>query len=346
MGSRSLAPALLAAALLVAGGPASGEECEDLAATPSSAEDAKGVLADLATDKCLGNGARTCLLQKLCDRVADLVATQDDEELVNKFRSLPEPLMAELTPLGPEGETLRTEIRRQFESFLRLGDAGVARSRFQPKGLKFFANDAAEVDLARILDESCPDRCAEGFRRAMRFYTVASLYRRSLGKLLEKERAETLKFIDGLEKRWQAYFADAHSQYPWELALNSSRYQRSPVLAEPPTRQLILAHPSVAFEIVEQDGEEVLEEALVLEVFGVHTWRFEGDRLRRPFGASLVVSWHGGAGDDTGYGVLFHLPRSWSLGVTYRDDDFSALFNADLGKLFTNGRGLYEKVFE
>jgi len=58
------------------------------------------------------------------------------------------------------------------------------------------------------------------------------------------------------------------------------------------------------------------------------------------------VSWHGSTGDAVGYGVMLHLPNSLSVCRADRDDtDLSALLSADLGKLFTNRRGLYEKIF-
>jgi hypothetical protein len=359
MRKQSLAVLLLTVSFAILNSPAVGAECEDLNSTPEDAETAAAILADLALDKCLGGKNKPCLsnLEPLCRAVDDFEAMQvdvtgssspaTDKALANAFKQLPDQLIAALSPFDPEGQTLRVEMRQQFNSYLQRGDAAVTRSRYTPLGLKFFANDPAEVDLESLLKKTCATDCAAGFQRATRFYTVAALYRRSLGKLLESERIVALTYLDGLEKRWQAYFTDAYSQYPWELALNSKRYQRSSTLAEPPNRQLILAHPGAAFEVIDEDGEQRLEEALLLEAIGLYRWTYKNSQIRRPFGASLVLSWHGTTGDDVGYGVLLHLPRSWSLGFTYRDDtDFSALLSADLGKLFTNRRGLYEKVFQ
>ncbi len=358
MRPQRLALLLLAVSLATICPPAGGRECEDLSAGPPDAQTAAAILADLALDKCLGGKNKPCLsgLGPLCRVVdafeamqVDSISTSDpagDKALSDSFKQIPDQLIAALSPIDAEGQTLRAEMRQQFTSYLQRGDVGVARSRYTPQGLTFFANDAAEVDLELLLETSCPTNCTEGFERAAHFYTIATLYRRSLAKLLESERRATLAYLDGLEKRWQAYFSDSYSQYPWELAWNSARYKRSSTLAEPPTRQFILAHPGAAFEIVDQDGEQSLEEALILEAIGLYRWRYEDNKLRRPFGASLVLSWRGSTGDDVGYGVLVHLPRSWSLGVTYRNDtEFSALLSADLGKLFTNGRGLYERVF-
>lgn len=347
----SLAVALAAACL-----PALAQECADLTASPPDADVASATLANLAADGCLGSAGKPCLaeLDALCREVDDFEQLSVDPAdptteiaLARAFVALPEPLRAALPAGKREEDALRAEMRQQFVTYLQNGKADVARARYQPNGHVFFAHGASEVDLDALLEDACATDCAEGLHRAARFYTVAALYRRSLGKLLEGERLASLTYLDGLDKRWQAYFSSAYSQYPWELALNSSRYKRSPALAEPPTRQFILAHPGVAYEIIKEDGEQTLKESLILELVGFHRWQFDGDKLRRPFGASLLVSWHGSTGDEVGYGVILHLPRSWSLGVTYRQDsDFAALVSADLGKLITNGRGLYERVFE
>jgi len=347
---------LLGVSLAAFCGQLQGQECADLNSSPGSTEEATVMLADLAVEKCLGGSGKPCLegLDDVCRAVDALEAIEvdpdrpeTDEELVEAFKLLPPELMSALPPAGPEELALRREIRRQFAGFLERGDAAVARARYQPNGLVFFAGGNAEVDLGALIAVGCPGSCTEAFRRAARFYTIASLYRRSLGKLLQAERDATLAYLEGLENRWEAYFSGAYSQYPWELALNSWRYKRSPGLAEPPTRQLILGHPGIAYEVVDQEDETVLRDALTVELLGFYRWRFKDDKVRRPFGASLVVAWHGSVGDDVGYGVLVHLPRSWSLGFSYRDDtEFSALISADLGKLFANRAGVYEKVFE
>jgi hypothetical protein len=75
-------------------------------------------------------------------------------------------------------------------------------------------------------------------------------------------------------------------------------------------------------------------------------WEWKAAAMRRPLGLAGVVTWRGSAADEIGWGAIAHLPRSWSLGAVYRDDGWSVLLSADLAKLFTNGRGLFERVMK
>ena len=96
-------------------------------------------------------------------------------------------------------------------------------------------------------------------------------------------------------------------------------------------------------------GDGDLEEALVLELVGFYRWRWGGDdeaTMKKPFGASLIATWTGPS--DLGYGVMIHLPKNWSLGVTRREiagiDETTYLLSVDLGKFLVDERRLREDL--
>jgi len=70
----------------------------------------------------------------------------------------------------------------------------------------------------------------------------------------------------------------------------------------------------------------------------------------RPLGGSIVTSWTGDSGGDLGYGVMIHLPRNWSLGVTRRsvdgNDDTTFLLSVDLGKFLLEEQRLRQNLIE
>ena len=109
-----------------------------------------------------------------------------------------------------------------------------------------------------------------------------------------------------------------------------------------------MLHPSVALEYDNSaDGE--LDDALVVELAGFYRWRWGGDNgatMTRPFGVSAIASWTGA--DELGYGVMIHLPKNWSLGVTRREiagqDETTYLLSVDLGKFLVDERKLREKL--
>lgn len=346
-----LAALLVAAHLFAAGALA---ECDDLTASPSSAQEAAAFLADLVVDKCLGGAPeKPCLepLEDLCRRVDVLVALPPDEDdpsaqdaIVDAFLELAPDLVAPLEGGGDVETHLATEMRRQFMAISQHGKVAAARSRFTPVGHTYFAGGETEIDLEDFLRDECPGSCAAAFHRAVRISTLASLYRRSLTKLTDDWRRHALEHLDALDARWQAYFESARSQFPWELAVNSWRYDRSPHLVEPPTSQIIVLHPEPVFEVT-TEGDSELEEALALELIGFHRWTYEGTQVARPLGVSLLATWRGSAAEEVGYGLIVHLPRFWSLGATYREDQTSIVVSTDLAKLVTNKRGLFERIF-
>lgn len=141
--------------------------------------------------------------------------------------------------------------------------------------------------------------------------------------------------------QWDYYFDEARSQYWWELAVNSRRYKASDgELAEPPGGQLILGHPSVAFEYVGGGArnESAYDGVVVVEVAGYNKFGWRNSQpLKRPLGGSLVVTYTpDNTGDRAGIGVMLHVNNNWSIGATRRDtgagSETTWLLSADLMK--------------
>ena len=151
--------------------------------------------------------------------------------------------------------------------------------------------------------------------------------------------ADSLAMFDD---RWKAYFTDARSQLGWELWLNGRWYRAVKNerycpsrggFCEPPSRQWILLHPSLALEYVSGTAPGArVDESLVLELFGVNRWSWDkGAAMRNAVGASLVVSASDRSSLPTfGYGVLIHLRQTYSIGATMRGSRWGVVVSYDL----------------
>lgn len=152
-----------------------------------------------------------------------------------------------------------------------------------------------------------------------------------------------------LDADWNHYFFETRSQFIWELAVNSWRFKdKQDQFARPPKDQIILAHPGVAFEYVGggAQNEQAYEATVMAELVGYNrfTWdpRSDGTSSKLPpLGVSLVATYTpDNTGEHTGYGVMFHIYNSLSVGVTRRDtgagDETTYLLSMDLMRLLLN----------
>jgi len=157
-------------------------------------------------------------------------------------------------------------------------------------------------------------------------------------------------FLTLRDTEWNSYFNDVSVQYPWELALNSWRFQKSVQIEQrmrfprAPEQKLIALHPSPAFEYAKVSHERSSQAAVVVEVLGFERWRWrEGAAISR-IGASIAVSFSDVPGADTmGYGLMFRTPmRNMSVGAVWRDtdegDSINLIFNFDIARLIQKYR--------
>ena len=144
------------------------------------------------------------------------------------------------------------------------------------------------------------------------------------------------------DARWRSYFADARSQYPWELLVNSWRYE-STVRSErgisgPPDWQWIVMHPDVGMQYVRSAARgDRFKPALLLEVIGYNWWSWgDGHRPENAWGVSLVRTYADTASVPAGaWGVTVHRNNKYSLTLTRREGKTGILFSIDLAGAVT-----------
>ena len=149
-----------------------------------------------------------------------------------------------------------------------------------------------------------------------------------------------------------ALFHKTKAQYPWELWVNDTRYaEPDEGFARPPSNQVILLHPNAGYEFG-GEGEERLRPALILEILGYNWWRWdESGEMRRPFGASAVVS----VADRVGYkrwsvGGAVHILNRYTVGATWmrgEDGGGVAFFaNLDVAEVFRRSSSKLRAISE
>lgn len=144
------------------------------------------------------------------------------------------------------------------------------------------------------------------------------------------------------DTRWRSYFADARSQYPWELYVNSLVYEstlRSNLgISGPPNWQWIVLHPDIGMQYVRDAARgERFQPALVLELIGYNRWTWGGDnKPQNAWGASLVRTYADTASIPTGaWGIAIHRNNKYSLTLTRRDGKTGVLLSLDLAGAVT-----------
>ncbi len=124
--------------------------------------------------------------------------------------------------------------------------------------------------------------------------------------------------------KWDNYLANGYSQYPWEALLNG--WVMNFHAFNPPDKQVILAHPSLAVEASTLSFDEMTaKEVLNVELLGF-LWYF-GQNNEHYTGLSLSAVLR----DDLrpGFGPVLHWRRNISLGLAWHDVDGNDKFDED-----------------
>jgi hypothetical protein len=164
----------------------------------------------------------------------------------------------------------------------------------------------------------------------------AEIYNFAQGTYSQPLAIELSKRLDLLEARWNAFYEESKSQMFWEMLANGAIFQRNNKayqFSEPPSWQLVLMHPSVVVENVEDaiDGDQ-FKEALMLEAIGVDWW--QQDKWYLPSGGALIAVYSDRLGvDDWGYGVSLNFRSKFTIGVAGHGDDRGIFMTIDLTKL-------------
>ncbi|HEX4933581.1 MAG TPA: hypothetical protein VFV33_10415 [Gemmatimonadaceae bacterium] len=130
--------------------------------------------------------------------------------------------------------------------------------------------------------------------------------------------AQAATELQRLDALWDNFTARGYSRLPWEMALNDRLFMRKGAL-EPPRTQLILLHPSVAFEVRGPTAKSLVrDEVAVIEPLGV---AFYNAARTFHYGASLAVSFPKSA--PAGVGGMVHLGKHLTFGYVWRSADSS-----------------------
>ena len=179
----------------------------------------------------------------------------------------------------------------------------------------------------------CPaSECGPLFDEFLHYYNYAHT------TLAAKGALSFARSINSLSKQWTNYLNNTRSQTPLELLINSKLFAHKELgqFAPPPDRQLIILHPSLVVENVDDaiEGEQTLE-AIMVEFFGINWWRRSA--WYRPSGASIIASYSDRPGvDDIGYGVAIHFRSLYSIGYVNHGGADGVLLSFDLLKLLEN----------
>lgn len=334
--------------------PAIGQDdCADLRQTVLDASDdlvRTIVLKRMVDQGCLGGpGDDWSLAQTLDERLAS--AADHADAAAGVATSIAQRARAAML------DTVTPETARAFQSAAaRLAELAEALRRadlegdltdadsWRPGG-DFSVPALGDIELQRtFILEPCrrdPPSCRAGLREAMELLRLAHAAGRVVANVTT--RASELRLSVELrrnDQRWEAYFTEARSQFPLELAANSYLYARNKDeycdarggFCAPPAHQWILLHPGVALEYIDDAAEgNRLEPAVVLELIGYNRWKWEGARMGTAIGGSIIAIASDRAGeDDVGYGAMFHYNHKWSLGVTRHGDATGVFLSYEL----------------
>jgi hypothetical protein len=206
-----------------------------------------------------------------------------------------------------------------------------------------FEGSQQEVELGREDGAPAPaaDLCVVSARPELPLviHAVVSVNRYA-AKANEGLLATGAKGLVRLRDDWAWFLEKGLGQFPWERALNAFTDRRGGI-ADLPTRQWVLLHPSIAVEIDESDfsvDELRVQDSLLVEPFGVVRYRFAGsvDEPERAFwGGSLLLALR--EDQDPGYGLLLRR-GTFGLGGVWREvttdgreeDEISVVLTLDL----------------
>jgi hypothetical protein len=273
------------------------------------------------------------------------------ELLVGEFDGVSQRICNDLTPDCVAGR--HAEALSQLASGINSGEFDLINASLD-EWLPVPPNGSiaiSSVVLADFLESGCKagisaPACAEAVEIA------AKVMRTSLAvnQLIVSHRQPIIgvneRFLSGRDREWGAYLNGASVQYPWELAFNSWRFDKTTEdkdkFPRAPSSRWVLLSPSPALEVIDSpDDSHSKEAAIVLEVFGYQRWHWSDGQQRNRWGVSGIVSIADINGMDTlGYGALVHTPiRNTALGVVWRDGDdgseIGVVLNLDLAKLLT-----------
>ena len=308
-----LARALVLAALFPAAALAQ-KTCVELRAELEVVS-ARAAVNRLANARCLG-GERdehpaAQRVQRLFSMTKDTTLSAEERSALRRavLRVVDEYLA---TLNVPEAAAMRAELEREHE-------------------MSYWSWDSTPIDVDAVLARPGGRAAAEGLARAT--HLAERAYAPDQAAAIDAARSRAV----ARDARWRSYFADARSQYPWELFVNSWRYEETvrnrEGISGPPAWQWIVLHPDVGLQYVDSAAAgDRFKPALVLELIGYNRWTWGGDnRPRNAWGASLVRTYADTASVPSGgWGIAIHRHSKYTLTLNRLEGKTGVLFSIDL----------------
>ena len=159
-------------------------------------------------------------------------------------------------------------------------------------------------------------------------------------------------------KRWEAYFNEARFQWWWEVMINGRRMQKGDGCDQNgetqqrdgfctvPNDQVIFMHPDVALSWIDgADASSDLGAAFVVEVYGRNKWEWDGAKMEKARGWSVIASYSDQV-DDWGYGLMYHYRNRYSLAVTSTSGDVGVLLSMDFSDALFERKAKYKDYLQ
>lgn len=150
------------------------------------------------------------------------------------------------------------------------------------------------------------------------------------------------KKLGKLQNQWSSFMKESRYQFPWEVWATTIWYREkfnSPALVGPPEAQVILFHPTIVVEHINDaskgDRDDV---SLGFEWIGANWWK-------TGIGLSFTSVYKDRDNISTvGTGFTVHIKNKYSVGWVKRSDgNDSIFFNVDLGEWFIDAKEKYKK---
>ncbi|MEX0738977.1 MAG: hypothetical protein WD071_06525 [Pseudohongiella sp.] len=222
--------------------------------------------------------------------------------------------------------------------------------------------------LETLLEPNCQaqptsDACQQATESLEQLLRVANLMQ-EVNQRADRTLGVNLITFQRNEIMWDLYTNDARVQYPWEMLLNGHLYQRDlrqleretgqdVALADrkPPDSQVILLHPGIGMEYVDEasDGSR-FEPAVVMEWIGFNRWEYRGAgtdvRMARPLGVSLITTFSDRDGSkNVGHGLALHWKNNMTTGLSWRSGGEVGVFiSIGLAERFSTEQGRLDKI--
>lgn len=327
--------------IVIVAPPASAQaQCASRTDSPRNADEALAKLHQLRVDDCLGGSS--CDIA-LCRQFTAWLKAPNGQGALEMLTAIRNSAVS-----AGNTSNLQNLVDRVDAWIGVVGSDALARSvpaqwQYEIGGGGLFLDTPYAIPLDSSTEARCraaADACSAAFAEGVEIITDATLVRRLNGQLLAPHRDALVKYVTALDQRWEDYFNETPSQFPWELAVNSLLYQRRVTRGynEPPRSQWILLHPAAAYEYTDKSSER-FKSALALEALGY---------VYRTTGVAAIVAWSDREdAANVGYGVALHWGNKAMVAAVRhpRSSRTSFIVSPQIEKLVTKNATKVREIF-